>query len=1700
MSLIDKINNSNGNNNAKPTESLIDTINKGVQETDYLFPSQDILVDYSKYEPYLGKSTALSLSQWDDERARQQSGLTKLGRSVGLMAGTFTTALASTGAALVGGATALGAEAIDLARGEDEYKGMDIFLNNPIMQGINEFDKYLKEDLLPVYYTKEQQESIFSASTGTDLLNGIGFLASNLLPNAFIINRLGGLSKMAAASKAGKLTGLLDDAVKTGKVINTEAEALSKTARYLDKLGPVTGALVGRLGESAIESYGTYEQIKESLTAENELAQQELALYGTTDKTIRTPEEIEAEAKRGRDNVFKGNMFLAASDFLQAGRWLGGKGLADDLVKEGLKTTIRKKGKAELLGNLIAEGAQEAAEEGYQFLLSKGAEKSASGKSFLEGISEASGELFSTSEGLKSMLIGAVLGGGVSGIVNVRDAKKNKELLKNWADQLTANADIKQRFIQTPDGKMVVNPELTKIATTFAFYEQQKQQALANNDNEAYDLAEKMQFSDLVAAKVDTGTYDDFIDELKSLSTARPEEVKAMFGSLPIKDGKEMTPSQVISEKIALAERVKNLQEGLAKLPQLQNIPTAAFNVIRYNLFTQENLRDQIQELDSKITEIKSRAVTEYDAKTRQVTENKLLPFDQQELDQLTKDREVVFDQFIKVSDQFKQFVAKPEEAEKKAEKAQNDILNQVVKDTEDTVIKDEKTLQDAELTGQQFELNGYTFFIKEELPNGNYLVESIEGNEQREVPKQNLLDLLKSEPEALPEEDLEETEDIPSTEEVTEDQDKSLKLTQLSTSGRAVEMENGRDVVEQGERRLNPEFRKQTEIFNDPANTPNVSKTSQGKVPVITFKAEKVKLTDKQKKGTNNRRIESGLPALSDKDFEDNTDYTPIKLTMYINGQEQPVSNMFHNPEYYYKTAEWDRIEKDSDLSEEEKEFLHKQNLQRQKDIRKKLVETITNNGPVTLTAIDKSTGVLNFNPSIEGERKTSSVMSVFEVDSIEEFLKPKKLPLYIGKNQVKLNGLVVVKNVTEVSGESQVFYKVSIIDTNNTERDITLSYAPQIGEMLYDVVMANGTVKTLNIFNKQIFSAEQIEDITALLYHKLTQAPTIEVDGKSMAIVGKSDNPGIVDSLIYIGTVKSDDPIAIASQIVFNKQGELVLGTEKISKEDPDARNKIKRHLNNYKSTPQFKIRSLDFDSFGIPTQTAKGWTIKNPVPYADFMFGGKNPLIQTALNQIKYTDSYYSFALDNNGDLLMEYEVKKQPTPTAPVSSVEKSIRIANLEITQKVNSKGNIEREIKNVDNGKSLLNVITPEGKSMFFSLPNLNEAIDNQSQAVKDVIGNVDITKKLAALEAPVSDKKTDIEKRKQLTESIQKELDTINNSNNFEYNDKVEAAFIGIDEKQRQKLIEKLIVKKGLLITGQSVKLNAYHGTFQDIEGYLDLEKSGLELGEEDTDSYKKGVKYSKPAVFATSSKEIAETYSQNDFGKKLGKVENVVVDFKNPLVINARNTSQTTVLLVNSAIIYASENGYDGVIIKNINDSKNEDWDLGVANTYIGLQPKTIAKDDAELDALEGAKSVEEVKTKEKQIEELKEKRRKELGFDYDNIKIGESFDIKYNWADSFETLKLFAKSKDGNSWLIGKTKETAKWKKLKDFRGDTLKYTQEKIDEINARYNKQIQEIEQVKPKINKTIEQKENECKGQTKSPKPLNLDNWDLPDL
>ena len=90
--------------------------------------------------------------------------------------------------------------------------------------------------------------------------------------------------------------------------------------------------------------------------------------------------------------------------------------------------------------------------------------------------------------------------------------------------------------------------------------------------------------------------------------------------------------------------------------------------------------------------------------------------------------------------------------------------------------------------------------------------------------------------------------------------------------------------------------------------------------------------------------------------------------------------------------------------------------------------------------------------------------------------------------------------------------------------------------------------------------------------------------------------------------------------------------------------------------------------------------------------------------------------------------------------------------------------------------------------------------------------------------------------------------------------------------------------------------------------------------------------------------------------------------------------------------------------------------------------------------------------------------ERRRQEELNKYPDFEIGSSYLVKYNWADSFIELKVFAKSKDERAILTGKTKENTNWKNLKDFRGDSLKISEKEKNKINAKYDAEIDALNQ------------------------------------
>ena len=611
-----------------PTEANIVQPYFLTQEEIDRTPSTNILdIDYSKYKDYLGNNgqpVSISPEHWDEQRAKKQSGFAKFGNTFGQGLGTFGTSIASTAGVLFG----IPYSAINAMQEGDQDNLGDLFAN-PVVKGIAEFDKYLKEEVFPTYYTKEQQYSIFSAATGTDLINGVGFLASALVPNSVVQKVFGGLSKAVQASRIGKFTATIDEAIAAGTISTEEAAKLNSLVNAINKTGEITGAVIGRLGESAIEANDSYDTVKASLIAARDKARYELDAYGETDDPDAanlSDQDIEAQAKSMRNNVFGGNMLLALSDFNQTMRWLGkGASIGDDIVKHGLKYAAKKEGALGFTSKILKEALQEAGEEGYQFVLQKAAEKARDFNGFSNAIGAATDDLFTTTEGIKSMLLGAVLGGGASVGFDLYNKKDKAKEINNIVENLNNNIDYSKRYVVDAEGKKVINPEIAKGNDRFIFYEALKEKALEEKDFDTYELLEKKQFAELVSSRQQAGKLDDLISDLEEVGKMSKQEVKALVGKLPINPitGLEMTPSEIAESKISEAKKLAKTVEGIKSIRQFAGLPPKAQSHIASLLVEQDVLKDTYVDLQKKVNNLatspilKTTTVAPSDTKTK---------------------------------------------------------------------------------------------------------------------------------------------------------------------------------------------------------------------------------------------------------------------------------------------------------------------------------------------------------------------------------------------------------------------------------------------------------------------------------------------------------------------------------------------------------------------------------------------------------------------------------------------------------------------------------------------------------------------------------------------------------------------------------------------------------------------------------------------------------------------------------------------------------------------------------------------------------------------------------------------------------------------------------------------------------------------------------------------------------------------------
>lgn len=1269
------------NQNINPSEVLIPTNNQTNNQPFFPVYNQtgnSNLIDLD----FKGDSNLRSLdNERNDIRAKTQSGWNKLLNSTGQMVGTFGTAMASSAATLIGGGAGLLAEGADMFMEGDQFNGMDIALNNPIMKGISDFDKYLKEEIVPTYYTKDQQDRVFSAATGTDLLNGLGFMASAVLPSQAITKLFGNMAKLAAASKLGKMENVLDAAIKAQTITSTEAGMISKTAKYLNQAGPIVGATIGRIGESSMEAYQTYE----SMLAD-----------GAT----------EEEARQGRNNVFMGNMALAASDLAQYTRWFKGASLGDDLVKQGLSTAVKDKTKGKIIGDLLKEAGQEAAEEGYQFLLSKGAEKATKGKSFIEGISEASGDLFTTTEGLKSMLLGAVLGGGVGGALQARNSKKQKENLSAMANELTANADTTQRFITDPNtGKQIVNPELSKIATTFAFYENQKERALAAGDQKSYDIAEKMQFSELVEAKNRAGQFDEFIDQLEEMGRSNPEEIKSMFGNLPIKNGKEMTPMQVATEKIQQAKQIKQLAEGLDLLPQLTKIKPSARSFIKNKLFAQEALREEILNVDGKIAEVNSRAVPGIITNDNPNPEFTLQPWDKIELDNLIEQKKNLTDNYIEISKEFKDLIAKPKKAEEEVDNIQNTNIkeavdNEIEKNNKETVNTTEAIVNNTPLV-----INGEYVTIIDKDENGNPIAVNTEG-EQFITDKQTVSDAVETKKQEEADEVLaheyDENEEI-----ITIHTGSPKKASTNSTSTQGQEKEGLNKIPDQKDNepevfyKFNPLHFETVKYLANPKNTP--SPENPGEYTVRLTLEDENNITDS----------------------EHEVDKYKILYHIFKNGKQVTFdSTHFHEVAYFRKgTSTYDRL-----FAEGKKEEIEEIEAQLIKD-RQEIVDALKEGHTVELICKNKSGGIQNFNPQVDG---------VNQVQPIDKTFGP------VDGSKHKTNGIGVI---TKIENDT-TFIKYQYA---------TIPYQGKVnigvpGQVVFETVDAANQIYITNGITMNRHTPETINSLTELIVYGLTTQNNTIKKGKEEFELINDRKSGLLDGLLYLGNrsskknKKPGSPSDPKDQTeLFIKNNTIRMGKNVVTVTSETNIEELKAQINTfltaYHAFPAFKPNVLG-KKLILPTTIDEDGNVNKEAKvqsFNDFLFKGDRPLIGTNVNsQVPFINSYMNYETNPDGSLMFKTNKEEKPIvkyaeelKAEPVNKNDE-LNIKNYSIENgipqeeliNVNNlfKNNYQQKIGNITNRKQLIKNNTNNLKEEFV---NVDKIIPTQVALEKDNIINL---------------------------------------------------------------------------------------------------------------------------------------------------------------------------------------------------------------------------------------------------------------------------------------------------------------------------------------------------------------------------------------
>lgn len=263
-------------------------------------------------------------------------------------------------------------------------------------------------------------------------------------------------STLAMMVPTGAAVGAVGKLGKVGRILSSDAKLLGG----LTSARAVTSGAISRVLESTMEAAGNADQVYKQLTEQ-----------GVDEETARL------EAGKVASNTYYANLPLVLGDIFEYSVLFKNRGVdsaIEALNKQGKKSLL--KSSLQVGGTMLSEGA----EEGYQYVAGKEAEKSNNASDTITNIFKNGSEYFDDPEFLSSIVVGGISGGAFQALGNLIESRSSK-LGEQIPDLNLPELTPIFQSIATKTGKSVND---IKVAATQAYqtFKGNLKEAIENTD------------------------------------------------------------------------------------------------------------------------------------------------------------------------------------------------------------------------------------------------------------------------------------------------------------------------------------------------------------------------------------------------------------------------------------------------------------------------------------------------------------------------------------------------------------------------------------------------------------------------------------------------------------------------------------------------------------------------------------------------------------------------------------------------------------------------------------------------------------------------------------------------------------------------------------------------------------------------------------------------------------------------------------------------------------------------------------------------------------------------------------------------------------------------------------------------------------------------------------------------------------------